>query len=89
MPLPTLDPTELHILQTLARRRGQVVPVADLIPPVKWGAPDARNRDRLFRVRLCGLRGKLRAAGFARNAIETVPGLGLRLAQNEVKGMIR
>ena len=50
--LPALDPTERHILAALTQRRGQVVPVADLIPPAKWGAPDPRNRRRVFKVRL-------------------------------------
>lgn len=43
MPIP--DPTGRHILHTLARRRGQV---ADMIPPAKWGAPDARKRGMRF-----------------------------------------
>lgn len=78
MPIPTLDPTERRIFRTLTLRRGQVVPIADLIPPPKWGAPDPRKRRRLFRVRLCVLREKLRASGYARDAIETVVGHGVR-----------
>lgn len=77
MPLP-LTPAERQIFRTLARHRGQIVPIADLIPPPKWGAVDMHRRRRVFKVHMCRLRGKLRAAGFGRGLIETVPS-GVRL----------
>ena len=74
---PRLDPSEAAILSTLRSRRGEIVPISDLMPPAVRGNPTKRNR--LFRVRLYNLREKMCEAGFKRHWIETVRGVGYRL----------
>jgi DNA-binding response OmpR family regulator len=73
-----LTGTEFRLLQYLMRNRNSVVPT-DAIAKYVWGYNDAPARD-VVRVTVHRLRRKLGDDGQTRKFIETVPGVGLRLA---------
>jgi hypothetical protein len=72
-----LTPIEAQILRPLLHRRGELVPFADVVPPpIRGGSDHPAARRRALRVWLCGIREKLRPAGWE---VEVVKFRGVRL----------
>jgi len=76
-----LSPKEAHILEALHRRRGQVV-TRDQILDCVWG-PGFYIGPRTIDTHILNLRKKLVSAGARADLLETVHGVGYRLAPEE------
>jgi len=69
---------EFHILETMARMEGQVLPHAFLNARV-WGYPNL-NDGTLLQGHVSSIRRKLKNAGFSHSGIRTVHGVGYALS---------
>jgi two-component system KDP operon response regulator KdpE len=79
-----LTPTEYRLLTELARADGRPLTHRTLLRTV-WG-PAYESESQILRVNVARLRDKLEARGVARGTIETITGVGYRMAEVEPAG---
>ncbi len=86
--LLNLTPTEFRLLAVLAEHLGQTLTRSQIIDQV-WGYQVDMSNEETVNVHICRLRQKVERDPLQPTLIQTVPGMGYRLADEKIDCLIR